>query len=64
MKLAIEGMHCEACVQRVRKALEKVDGVKVSEVEIGSALVTTDAAHETAVLDAIRKAGYQARLSE
>jgi copper chaperone len=64
MKVAIEGMHCQACVQRVRKALEKVDGVSVSQVEVGSAVVAADPAYEAAVLDAVRKAGYEPRKSE
>ena len=60
MKVAITGMHCQACVRRVQKALETVDGAKVEKVEIGSAVVAVDAARETAVLDAVRKAGYEA----
>ncbi|HWZ31678.1 MAG TPA: heavy metal-associated domain-containing protein [Bryobacteraceae bacterium] len=64
MKVAIEGMHCQACVQRVRKALEKVDGVSVAQVEVGSAVVAADPAREAAVLDAVRKAGYEPRKSE
>jgi copper chaperone len=64
MKVAIEGMHCQACVQRVRKALEKVDGVSVAQVAVGSADVAVDPAHEAAVLDAVRKAGYEPRKSE
>jgi copper chaperone CopZ len=61
MKIAIEGMHCDACVRRVKKALEKVPGVAVESVAVGSAEVATDAAHEGAVLDAIREAGYEPR---
>jgi copper chaperone CopZ len=63
MKLAIEGMHCQACVQRVRKALEKVDGVQVQDVEVGSAEVAADTSHQSAVLDAIRKIGFEPRVS-
>jgi copper chaperone CopZ len=61
MKVAIEGMHCQACVRRVEKALSTVDGAKVDKVEIGSAQVAVDAAREQAVLDAVKKAGYEAR---
>ena len=53
MNIAIEGMHCQACVKRVRVALEKVDGVAVRDVAIGSAVVDTDAAHQAAALEAI-----------
>ena len=64
MKIAIDGMHCQACVQRVRKALEKVEGTQIQQVDIGSAVVVTDPARETAVLEAVRKAGYETRKSE
>ncbi len=59
MKLAIEGMHCQACVRRVQKALEKVEGVQVESVEVGSAVVGAQAGQEHQVLEAVRKAGYQ-----
>jgi len=59
MKIAIEGMHCEACVKRVRMALEKVEGVAVREVAIGSAVVDGDATRQAAALEAIQKAGYR-----
>jgi copper chaperone len=62
MKVAIEGMHCQACVQRVRKALEKVSGVRVEDVQVGSAVVMIEPSQEPSVLDAIRKAGYEPRL--
>jgi copper chaperone len=63
MKIAIEGMHCEACVKRVRMALEKVDGVTVREVSIGSAVVDADAKQQAAALAAIQEAGYQPHIS-
>ncbi len=59
MKLTIDGMHCQACVQRVRKAIEKVEGAQVRLVDVGSAEVAIDPARETAVLEAVRKAGYE-----
>jgi copper chaperone CopZ len=62
MKISIEGMHCQACVRRVEKALAAV--AKVESVEIGSASVSADTSHEQAVLDAVRKAGYEARSVE
>ena len=63
MKIAIEGMHCQACVRRVQKALEAVDGARVEAVEIGTALVEADPARENALLEAVRKAGYEPRVS-
>jgi copper chaperone len=64
MKIAIEGMHCQACVQRVRSALEKVDGAQIRQVEIGSAVISIDPASEATALDAVRKAGYQPHKTE
>ena len=61
MRISIEGMHCEACIRRVEKALASVDAAKVESVQIGSALVSTDPSREQAVLEAVRKAGYEAR---
>jgi copper chaperone len=58
MKIAIDGMHCQACVQRVRKALEGVPGVHIREVGVGSAEVETGPAQESEVFKAIQKAGY------
>jgi copper chaperone len=63
MKLAIQGMHCQACVQRVRKAIEKVEGAQIRQVDVGSADVAIDPANEAAVIEAIRKAGYEPRSS-
>ncbi len=59
MNIAIEGMHCEACVKRVRMALEKVEGVAVREVSIGSAVIDAGAKQQAAALEAIQRAGYQ-----
>ena len=61
MNIAIEGMHCQACVRRVEKALSSVEGAKVEKVEIGSAAVVAEPAQEQAVIEAVRKAGYEAR---
>jgi copper chaperone CopZ len=59
MKISIEGMHCDACVRRVRKALENVPGVHVQDVAVGSALIAAEESQKAAVLDAIVKAGYE-----
>jgi len=59
MTITIDGMHCQACVNRVRKALEGVAGAKTEKVEVGSAVVAVDAGREPAVLEAVRKAGYE-----
>ncbi|MBI4536241.1 MAG: cation transporter, partial [Ignavibacteriae bacterium] len=38
-ELKIEGMTCNHCVMSVRRELSKVPGVKVGDVQIGSARV-------------------------
>jgi copper chaperone len=64
MKLSIEGMHCDACVRRVRKAIEKVDGARVENVAVGSATVAIAENLESAVLEAVRAAGYEPHKAE
>ena len=59
MRVNIDGMHCDACVRRVRNALEKTQGVAVKDVQVGWADVSVDSAHEAAMLEAVRKAGYE-----
>lgn len=63
LTLAIDGMHCGACVKRVRTALVKVPGVRVGDVAIGEATVTLDGVAEADVVAALEKAGYPARAS-
>lgn len=48
-------MHCDACVRRVKKALEGVPGVEVQNVAIGSADFMGDPALAKA---AVEKAGF------
>jgi copper chaperone len=56
--LKIEGMHCEACVNRVKRALERIDGIRIKEVAIGAASIE---AHDVdAAIAAVKKAGYPA----
>ena len=62
--LAIENMSCGHCVARVKKALEAVPGITVSDVQIGSARI--EAREDGALATAIRTledAGYPARVS-
>ncbi len=57
-ELKIEGMSCQHCVMRIKKALEGVRGVKSAEVEIGRAKVNCDCKKED-LLEAVTKAGYR-----
>lgn len=59
--IKIEGMSCQHCVARVKKALDGLNGVTASDVQIGSAGVKYD---ETKIKKedleaAIEKAGYK-----
>jgi copper chaperone CopZ len=62
--LKIDGMHCGACVRRVRQALAATPGVVVNELTIGEVRLSSD--EEPAplglVIAAIAKAGYTAYL--
>lgn len=61
IKLIIEGMNCKHCVGRVQKAIDNLDGVNSSNVEMGSAIVNIDESKlSTGVLvKAINDAGYK-----
>ncbi|MEV1286156.1 heavy metal translocating P-type ATPase [Micromonospora sp. NPDC049679] len=62
--LEVGGMTCASCVGRVEKALKRVEGVAVAEVNLATevATVTYDPARTTveALIDAVGKAGYTA----
>lgn len=63
LKLTIDGMHCGACVRRVTVALQKVEGVEVEKVDVGSAQVKFDAGKTSKeeVVDAVNGIGFTAR---
>lgn len=62
-RLKIENMHCDACVRRVRQALEKVDGAQVGDVHVGGARVQApESVPASALVSAVEKAGYPATL--
>ena len=63
MNIAIEGMYSAECVKRARRALDRVEGLQVREVALGSAVVDGDAKQRAAALDAIAKAGFQPHIS-
>ena len=60
--LKIDGMSCGGCVRHVTQALAKVPGVKLEQVQVGSATVIVDPPIGTkqAVLQGLRDAGYEA----
>lgn len=59
--IVIEGMSCQHCVMRVKKAIEGLKGIIKSDVEIGQAKVTFDESlmQKKEIEEAIVKAGYK-----
>ncbi len=59
--IEIEGMSCQHCVMRVKKAIEGLDGVKKADVVVGQAKVSFDESktQKAAIENAIVKAGYK-----
>jgi copper chaperone len=61
VNLTIEGMSCQHCVMRVKKAVEQVAGVSRAEVTVGAASITYDESRtKKEVLEkAVEEAGYK-----
>jgi copper chaperone len=59
--MKIEGMSCQHCVMRVKKAVEGLPGVLNAEVGIGTARITYDEARvkEQDLEHAVEQAGYK-----
>jgi copper ion binding protein len=59
----IDGMSCQHCVMRVKKALEGLSGVSNLSVEVGSARATIDESkiQQVDIENAIIKAGYKVK---
>ena len=65
--LGIEGMDCELCTLAIKKSLAETSGVKSVKVSYKDkkAWVTADASvTDTALIDAVKKAGFKARIIE
>lgn len=60
VNLKIEGMTCEHCVMRVKKAIGLLPGVSEANVDIGTARIRYDELkiREKALREAVEKAGY------
>jgi Cu+-exporting ATPase len=66
IRLPIEGMTCSSCVARVEKALKAVPGVGSAEVNLATEMASVtlaSGANPEALVAAVRKAGYETRLS-
>ncbi len=59
--ITIEGMSCQHCVMRVKKALEGLTGIAKLNVEVGQASVSFDESkiQKKDIEAAIVKAGYK-----
>ncbi|MCE9937261.1 MULTISPECIES: copper-exporting P-type ATPase CopA [Serratia] len=61
--LALQGLTCMNCAQRVKKALESREDVEQAEVNVHYAKVTGEASSE-ALIDSVVAAGYQAAVAQ
>ncbi|MFN4217598.1 MAG: heavy metal translocating P-type ATPase, partial [Brevinematales bacterium] len=62
MKYHVEGMHCASCAQNVKRALEKVDGVKAVIVDLGTKTARLSVTREipfSTLAEVVKKAGYE-----
>ncbi len=61
--LKIEGMSCQHCVMRVKKAVDQVPGVSRADVGVGTAKITYDETKVTKedLEQAVEKAGYKVK---
>ena len=59
--LKIQGMSCGHCVKALKKELDKIDGLTVHSVEIGSAKVSWSGKEidETVLAAAVNEAGFR-----
>ncbi len=59
--LKIDGMSCQHCVMRVKKAIGLLPGVTESQVDIGTARITYDESRlgKEALKKAVEEAGYK-----
>ena len=60
--LKIDGMHCDACIRRVTKAIESVPGAKAQDVAVGAARIeVTGDADAPLLVSALDRAGFAAQ---
>ncbi|MGN6368967.1 MAG: heavy-metal-associated domain-containing protein [Phycisphaerae bacterium] len=65
-EVAIDGMHCGGCVNRVTTALKGLPGVTLEAVNIGSASGRFDeqATNVNAIVQSLGKLGFDARATQ
>jgi copper chaperone len=59
--LTIEGMSCQHCVMRVKKAVDQLPGVSQADVTLGTAKITYDESRikKEDLEKAVETAGYK-----
>ncbi len=59
--ITIEGMSCQHCVMRVKKAIDALKGISKSEISVGEAKVAFDETliQQKEIEEAVVKAGYK-----
>jgi Cu+-exporting ATPase len=66
--IPVAGMSCGSCVRHIRAALDQPPGVKNAEIDLAAGEVTVrfnpELTNVEALVEAIRKSGYQAALPE
>lgn len=64
LRLSIEGMHCGACVRRVTDAVQRIAGVNLNSVDVGSAQMTFNSDKTTAeeIAAYVNRIGFQANI--
>ncbi len=64
LNLSLSGMHCASCALIIEKSLNKVEGVKEAHTNFAAEKATViydgSVVKEDALIDAVKKAGYQA----
>lgn len=65
--LEIQGMHCDGCAQRVKRALEREPGVETADVSLKDRKATVEYdAHKTPAThlrEVVERAGYTAEVA-
>jgi copper chaperone len=62
--LQIDGMSCQHCVMRVKKAVEGLEGISETSIDTGSARIVFDDSkiQQADIENAILKAGYKLKV--
>lgn len=66
LTLSIDGMHCDACVRRVTAALQRINGVDLHAVQVGSAKLSFDPEETTPkeISEAVDRVGFTATVKQ